>query len=224
MVEVLDRRATADGEVVLRRAGGGFEIIVDGVFAMASHLGGRSEQHQVDVTLDAVQDPGTVLIGGLGLGFAVNRAVAHTRLHHIVVAEVEPAIIDWHRSYLSELTADALRDPRVTVVEGDVAAIIGSAGAALDVVATSFDAIILDVDNGPDWLIRPDNARLYEPPFVAACATALTAGGALSVWGSQPSAGLRSDLGRRFVRVDEHLVAVPRGEPDWICVASRPKP
>ena len=224
MAEVLDRRATADGEVVLRRADGGFEIIVDGVFAMASHHGGRSEQYQVDVTLDAVQAPRTVLIGGLGLGFAVNRAVTHRRLDHIVVAEVEPAIIDWHRSYLSELPAHALRDPRVTMVEGDVAAVVGSAAAAIDAVATSFDAIMLDVDNGPDWLIRPDNARLYEPPFVAGCAKVLTAGGALSVWGSQPSAALVCDLSRRFARVDEHRVAVPRGEPDWICVASRPAP
>lgn len=216
MAEVLDRRPTAAGEIVLRRTGGGFEIIVDGVFAMADHVGGRSEQHQVEVTLAAAADPQTVLIGGLGLGYALNRAVTDPRLRHIVVAEVEPAVIDWHQSYLSELTAAALNDPRVVVIEDDVAAVVEGAQGR-------FDAIVLDVDNGPDWLIRPDNARLYEAPFVAACVSALTSTGALSVWGSQPSEELRRELEHPFSRVDEHGVEVPRGEPDWICVASRPR-
>ena len=216
MAEVLDRRPTAAGEIVLRRTGAGFEIIVDGVFAMANHLGGRSEQHQVEVTLGAVDEPATVLIGGLGLGYALNRAVTDPRLRHIVVAEVEPAVIEWHHSYLSELTAAALGDPRVVVIEGDVAAVVDGAAAR-------FDAIVLDVDNGPDWLIRPDNARLYEAPFVDACATALTPTGALSVWGAQPSARLRHAFDRRFGRVDEYRVEVPRGDSDWFCVASRPR-
>lgn len=213
--EVLDRRRTANGEIVLRRGAAGVELICDGVFAMSSHLGGHSERLQVELTLRAASPARALLIGGLGLGFALARAVADPTLRRIEVVEVEPAIIDWHRSLLAELTAGALDDPRVTVVEDDVADVIRE--------RHSLDAIVLDVDNGPQWLLRPDNARLYRPAFLDSCATALRRRGALSVWAAHHSPELLAMLTPRFARVESVDVEVPRGDPDWIVVASGPR-
>lgn len=215
--EVLDRRVTATGEIVLRRSGEGFELITDGAFAMASHLGGRSERRQVDLTIAAVHRPRHLVVAGLGLGLALAHAVGFPGLRRITVVEIEQAVIDWHRTLLRELTAGALDDPRVQVVNDDIAAVVHRADEPAD-------ALVLDVDNGPSWLLRPDNARLYEPPFLDACADLLQGQGALSVWGQGPSPPLVSALRRRFADVEEVLVPVPRGEPDWICVARGPRP
>jgi spermidine synthase len=214
--QVLARHAAPDGVFVLRRSATVIELVTPGGFAMSSHLGGRSEQLQVELTLAAVPQPRRLLLGGLGLGYALRRAVADRRLERIEVVEIEPVLLRWHHAHLGDLTGAALADPRVTVHIGDVAALILEHERDLD-------AIALDVDNGPEWLLRPANAALYRPPCLAALAEALRDTGAASVWGAARSAGLAASLGTVFAHVDEHAFPVPRGVPDWCCVASLPR-
>ncbi|WP_310468135.1 spermidine synthase [Sphingomonas sp.] len=117
-----------------------------------------------------------LLIGGYGMGFTLRAALAVLPPGaSVVVAELVPEIIAWARGPMAELTAGCLDDPRVTVVEGDVAAVIATARA-------SYDAILLDVDNGPDGLTRAENDGLYSASGLAAAKAALVRGGILAVW------------------------------------------
>ena len=214
---VLDRTLGVTGELVLRRHGAAHELLIDGAFAMSSHIGGTSERTQVDATLAAASgEPQRLLLGGLGLGLSLAHAVGVGSLRSIVVVEVEPKVVDWHRTLLRETTDDALADGRVSVTVGDVADVLADADVE------PFDAIALDVDNGPDWLLRQANARLYEPAFLDRAAARLRPGGAFSVWGSRQAPGLVAALAGRFARVEEIEIPVPRGEPDWLCVAAGP--
>ena len=213
---VLDRRAGLTGELALRRRGDVHELVIDGTFSMSDHLDGASERRQVDLTLAAARSPRRLLLGGLGLGLALDQARRAPELTHIVVAEVEPTIVEWHRSLLRPTRGGPLDDGRVEVRIGDVADVLAATGEP-------FDAIALDVDNGPDWLIRPANARLYEPSFLEVVSDRLTADGAFSIWSDRRVPALATALHERFERVDEHDVAVPRGQPDWLCVAAGPR-
>jgi spermidine synthase len=212
---VLDRRTTATGEVVLRRSASGVEVIVDGAFAMSSHLDGRSERRQIELTLAAASRPRSLLIGGLGLGLALARAVAVPTLDAITVVEVEPVIVGWHRTHLRELTGDALEDPRVTVVVGDVLDELARTGPSLD-------AIALDVDNGPSWLLRPGNVALYRSSSIRQAARRLAPTGAMSVWAPGPVPALAAALTDSFARVEVTELPVPRGPADRVVVATRP--
>jgi spermidine synthase len=214
--QVLARHEGADGVVVLRRAANAIELVTPGGFAMSSHLGGRSEQLQVELTLAAVPEPRRLLLGGLGLGFGLRRAVEDRGLDSIEVVEIEPVLLQWHHAHLGHLTGAALADPRVTVRIGDVAEVLPQHERDLD-------AIALDVDNGPEWLLRPANAVLYLPPSLSAMAAALCDDGAASVWGSVRSPRLVASLATVFTHIDEHAVPVPRGAPDWCCVARSPR-
>ena len=213
---VLDRRAGVSGELVLRRRGDVHELVIDGAFAMSDHLDGASERRQVDLTLAAAHRPRRLLLGGLGLGLALDQARRTAALAHIVVAEVEPTVVAWHRTLLRPTGGGPLDDGRVEVRVGDVADVLAAADEP-------FDAIALDVDNGPDWLIRPANARLYQPSFLEVVRDRLTAGGAFSIWSDRRVPALVAALHDRFERVDEQQVPVPRGQPDWLCVASGPR-
>lgn len=213
---MLDRADGVAGELVLRRRGRVHELLIDGIFAMSDHLDGASERRQVDLTLAAAGSGDRLLLGGLGLGLALHQAVATTAATRITVVELEPTIVAWHRTHLRGLTEDALTDPRVELRVGDVADVLGATEAR-------FDAIVLDVDNGPDWLIRPDNARLYQPAFLDLVATRLAADGAISVWGAGHDPSLTTGLRARFQRVEEHRIEVPRGEPDHLWIAAGPR-
>lgn len=156
----LDRREGPYGEVVLRRRGDDFEIIANGCFLMDTS-DGRSERLLIDAALAALpagrREP-AVLIGGLGVGFSLVRAAAEPRWGRIVVAEREQAIVDWHRGGpLAGLSAAALADPRTAVLTTDLVAYLGST-------TDRYDALCLDIDNGPDWTVTEDNGNLYSPP------------------------------------------------------------
>lgn len=117
-----------------------------------------------------------VLIGGLGMGFTLRAALALLPADaRVTVAELVPAVVAWARGPMADLHGGSLADPRVTIVEGDVGAVI-AAGTG------GFDAILLDVDNGPDGLTRADNDRLYGAAGLAAARAALRPGGVLAVW------------------------------------------
>ncbi len=129
-----------------------------------------------------------VLIGGLGMGFSVAPAVERlARDATIDVAELVPAVVEWNREVLAELAGRVLADPRVHVHVGDVGALIRTAHAR-------WDAILLDVDNGPDALAHAGNAALYGSKGLHAAHRALRPGGVLAVWSYSDAGGFAKQL------------------------------
>ncbi|WP_240676777.1 spermidine synthase [Streptomyces sp. B27] len=214
----LDRREGPYGEVVLRERGEHFEIIANGCFLMDTS-DGRSERLLIDAALAALPAGRTgpsVLIGGLGVGFSLVRAAEEERWRRIAVVEREQAIVDWHRrGPLDRISGAALADPRTEVLHTDL----------LDHLRTTterYDALCLDIDNGPDWTVTEENGSLYSPTGLARCLDRLTPGGVLAVWSAQPSAEFEQALRNAgFTRVRNEEVAVARGVPDVVHLASK---
>ncbi|MEU8627058.1 spermidine synthase [Streptomyces sp. NPDC048669] len=214
----LDRREGPYGEVVLRRRGDDFEIIANGCFLMDTS-DGRSERLLIDAALAALpagRPAPAVLIGGLGVGFSLARAAAEPRWGRIAVVERERAIVDWHLGGpLAGISAVALADPRTAVLTTDLV-------AHLRTTTERYDALCLDIDNGPDWTVTEDNVNLYSPAGLADCHQRLTPGGVLAVWSAQPSEKFEEALrnaGFHGVRTEE--VGVARGVPDVVHLAIR---
>ncbi|MEU9156191.1 spermidine synthase [Streptomyces sp. NPDC048417] len=215
---VLDRREGPYGEVVLRRHGGLLQIIANGCFLMDTS-DGRSERLLVDAARDALDGRAgpVVLIGGLGVGFSLAHAARDPRWGRITVVEREPAVVDWHRDGpLSSLSARAFADPRTMIVENDLVTYVNET-------SDTFDALCLDIDNGPGWTVDEDNQSLYSPAGLASCARVLRPGGVLAVWSAQPSSEFEESLwnaGFKQVRTEE--IPVARGVPDVVHLAVRP--
>ncbi|GHF51276.1 spermidine synthase [Streptomyces mashuensis] len=217
---VLDRREGPYGEVVLRRRGphgdsshAVYEIIANGCFLMDT-ADGRSERLLVDAALAALpadRPAPALLIGGLGVGFSLARAAAEPRWGRITVVEREPAVVDWHRSGpLGTVSAAALADPRTEIVLADLVAHLRAPGPR-------YDALCLDIDNGPDWTVTEDNGGLYTPAGLAACRERLTPGGVLAVWSAQPSPAFEQSLRNAgFAGVTTEEISVARGVPDVV--------
>ncbi len=210
-------RIPGGGELRLKRRGGEFSIMLGGTELMNSRL---SFSEEALATLSCAKLSGrkrpAVLIGGLGMGFTLRAALSALGPDAgIMVAELVPAIVAWARGPMAELFAGSLDDARVTLVEGDVGASIRTG---------RFDAILLDVDNGPDGLSRRENDALYDAPGLAAAFAALTAGGVLSVWSSAPDADFSRRLRRAGFAVEEAHVRAngKRGARHVIWLASRP--
>ncbi|NJP70377.1 spermidine synthase [Streptomyces sp. C1-2] len=221
----LDHRTGPHGEITLRRHGAHLQIIANGCFLMDTS-DGRSERRLVDAALEALEAPAApggsrpspaVLIGGLGVGFSLAHAAADPRWGPITVVEREAAVIDWHRAGpLSPLTADALADPRTRILAADLVAYVNET-------SDTYDALCLDIDNGPAWTVTEDNETLYSPFGLAACARVLRPGGVLAVWSAQPSPefeGTLRNAGFQQVRTEE--IPVARGVPDVVHLAVRP--
>ncbi|MEU4997117.1 spermidine synthase [Streptomyces sp. NPDC021622] len=217
---VIDRREGPYGEVVLRRHGELLQIIANGCFLMDTS-DGRSERLLIDAALDALDDrpEPSVLIGGLGVGFSLAHAAADRRWGHIAVVEREQAIIDWHHEGpLSAFSGAALADPRTRILHTDLVAYVSNSPDGAD----TYDALCLDIDNGPDWTVTEDNNSLYSPAGLAACQARLKPGGVLAVWSAQPSSAFDFALrnaGFQSVRTEE--IAVARGVPDVVHLGVR---
>ncbi|MFI9647365.1 spermidine synthase [Streptomyces sp. NPDC052040] len=216
--EVLDRREGPHGEVVLRRHGELLQIIANGCFLMDTS-DGRSERLLVDAAyaaLDERPEP-SVLIGGLGVGFSLAHAAADGRWGAVTVVERERAVIDWHlHGPLGALSAAALADPRTRVVEADLTTHLRETSA-------TYDALCLDIDNGPGWTVTEDNESLYSAAGLASCARVLRPGGVLAVWSARPSPDFEGTLWNAgFQRVHTEEVPVARGVPDVVHLALRP--
>ncbi|MFI9614591.1 spermidine synthase [Streptomyces sp. NPDC052023] len=217
--EVLDRRDGPYGEVVLRRHGALLQIIANGCFLMDTS-DGRSERLLVDAARDALGDrPGPhVLIGGLGVGFSLAHAAGNPHWGRITVVERERAVIDWHHEGpFSTISGKALADPRTRIVEADLIDYVNET-------CDTFDALCLDIDNGPDWTVTEANSGLYSKAGLAGCARVLRPGGVLAVWSAKPSPefeGTLRNAGFRHVRTEE--IPVARGVPDVVHLGVRPE-
>lgn len=188
------------GTMELYRGGEELAIRVDGRELMSSRMHG-SEDALADLAFDRLGPrPGLrVLIGGLGMGFtlaaALRRAAADTE---VVVAELVPTIVAWNRGPLGPLADHPLRDPRASVFEGDVRAPIAARPGA-------WDAILLDVDNGPHGLTHEDNDWLYGWHGLKAAYAALRPGGVLGVWSAAPD----DRFTRRLIRAGFDAAPIP---------------
>lgn len=138
-----------------------------------------------------------VLIGGLGMGFTLGAALANLGDNAaVVVAELVPAVVQWNRTHLAELAEHPLDDPRVTVRESDVRLVIKAD-------KDTYDAILLDVDNGPDGLTHKGNDRLYTHGGLAAAKAALKPGGILGVWSAEPDQSFSKRLRGSGFKMEE---------------------
>lgn len=164
-----------------------------------------SEEQLAVLTLEQLGRPAPrLLIGGYGMGFTLRAALAAMGPDGLVtVAEIVPEIIEWARGPLAELTGDTLDDPRLTIEQWDVAAIIDD---ALDGTSPAYDAILLDVDNGPDGIVRTGNERLYTRTGLARARDALTPDGLLAVWSAAPDPKFTRRLKDAGFEVEERVV------------------
>lgn len=207
------------GALRLMRRGGEFSIKLDGNELMNSRLSG-SEQALATLSCDLIAGRAQprVLIGGLGMGFTLRAALAALpSAAHIDVAELVPAVVAWARGPMSEIFRGSLDDKRVHVHQTDVGALIAGA-------ASAFDAILLDVDNGPDGLSRPGNDTLYDVGGLSAASRALRPGGVLAVWSSAPDNGFTRRLRQAGFGVEEKPVRAHAkgGARHMIWLATRP--
>jgi spermidine synthase len=179
----------ADIELHLMRRGAEFSMKLGQNELMNSRLSGSEEALATLACkkIEAVNRP-HLLIGGLGMGFTLRAALAVLgREARITVAELVPAVIAWAYGPMADLFGDSLADPRATIREADVVDVIKSSLAA-------FDAILLDVDNGPEALIRKANDALYDARGLQAIQRALRPGGILAVWSSGPNSSFSKRL------------------------------
>ncbi|MFC7546633.1 spermidine synthase [Plantactinospora sp. GCM10030261] len=209
----VERVVTERGELVLRRHGDHHEIISNGVFLMDTRAG-ESERLLVRAALGAVPPGARLLIGGLGVGFSLAEAVRSATPAEIVVVEIEPTLVTWHRTHLASVSGNALADPRVRVVTADLV-------RWLRTTDETFEAICLDTDNGPDWTVFAGNAALYDETGATLLRDRLTDGGVLTVWSAATAPDYVERLRAAIGPVTTYRVEVARGEPDVVYLARR---
>lgn len=179
-----------------------FMIVLQRNELMSTRLRG-SEEALATMAIDRLgtSKPLRLLIGGYGMGFTLRAALANLGPKaQVTVAELVPEIIEWARGPMAEIAAGCLDDPRVLLRQGDV-------GNLIDLADGEFDAILLDVDNGPDGLVREDNNRLYSKAGLRAAKRALAPGGILAIWSAGPDPRFRGHLERTGFAVDEVKVS-----------------
>jgi spermidine synthase len=182
----------------LMQRGTEFSIMLGQNELMNSRLSG-SEERLATIACAHIKEVANphLLIGGLGMGFTLRAALAElTAEARIVVAELMPAVVAWARGPLAHLFRESLADPRVTIREADVGDLIRSH-------RSTFDAILLDVDNGPDGLVRETNGALYDMGGLRASYTALRPRGILAVWSSGPDRNFAQRLQKTGFTVEE---------------------
>ena len=200
--ELIDTTQIEEGVLLELYSHGRDFMIVLGRNELMSTRMRFSEEQLAELTLEKLDKANPrILIGGYGMGFTYRAALARAgEAAQIVVAEISETIVDWARGPMAELTGDSLADPRLDLKICDVAALIDDAN---DGTCAKFDAILLDVDNGPDGLVRDANNRLYSRTGLAKARDALKAGGILAVWSAAPDPAFRKRLKDAGLEVEE---------------------
>ncbi|MGR6967219.1 hypothetical protein ACU610_22445 [Geodermatophilus sp. URMC 61] len=207
MIETLGRAEGPRGEVALRRrtaddGGTHLELVVDGVFAM-DDVDTSTERALATEALRRL--PGRdlrVLVGGLGLGWTAATALAEPRVTAVEVAELHAPLVRWAEEGRLPAVAAVPGDPRLRLRTGDV----------VDVLAEHegwWDAVLLDVDNGPGFLVHESNEALYRPAGLARAVAALRPSGVLAIWSSSPAPRLRKELTRLPTTADAEELLLP---------------
>jgi spermidine synthase len=200
--ELISTAQVPDGEELrLYRHGTDFMIVLDRNELMSTRQRG-SEEALATMTCARIARTSRphVLVGGYGMGFTLRAALAALPADAMVtVAEVLPDIIEWARGPMAEVAAGCLDDPRVQLIVGDVVKVIERS-------PDTFDAILLDVDNGPDGLVRPDNNRLYSRRGLSIAGEALRPGGVLAIWSAAKDERFVRRLHEAGFAVDEVYV------------------
>lgn len=194
------RAETDRGEVVLRRrveerAADALELRVNGVFVMDTKET-STEVELAAAALELVEHPRRVVVGGLGLGFTAQRVLADPRVEDVRVVEIEPALIGWMRDGTIPHGPALLADNRLRIVDADIVQAVTEA-------MSTYDLVLLDVDNGPGYLVHETNAAVYEHDFLAATRAIIDPGGALAIWSANPAPDLAAAMTEVFGAVDE---------------------
>jgi spermidine synthase len=191
-------------EFVLARQDQDWVVRVDGRTLMSSRMH-DSEEALAEEALERADEPRSILVGGLGLGFTLRAVLDRVGPSaQVIVAELVPELVNWNRTHLAELNDHALDDPRCSVVLGDVFETIKRP-------PMKFDVILLDVDNGPIALSHAQNQRLYGEHGVRLCHAALRPHGVLAVWSAGPSARFERRLAGAGFDHEVKRVAARRG-------------
>ncbi len=188
-------------EITLHKRGNEFSIRVNGNELMNSRVHGSEEAlaELACARLEEIAEP-RILIGGLGMGYTLAAALSSLNdASRVIVAELIPAVVTWNRGPLASFAGNPLADERVMVREVDVALVIKAEKRA-------FNAILLDVDNGPDGLTQSDNDWLYSDEGLQAASQALRVGGVLAVWSASRDDTFLKRLHKAGFRVDEKMV------------------
>ena len=220
------RAESPRGEVVLRErrdpeAGANapvvLELRVNGVFVMDT-LETGSEKGLATAALKHVDNPRTVVVAGLGLGFTMHEVLADKRVERVVVVELEDALVQWMRDGTVPHGPTYLADDRVSVMTADIRVAMAEATPA------AYDLVLLDVDNGPGFLVHDANVEVYQRAFLEQVRRCLRPGGAVVVWSAAETPTLQAELREVF----GNAVAVPydvrlqsRDEQYWIYLARR---
>jgi spermidine synthase len=218
------RAESPRGEIVLRErrdpdAGANapavLELRVNGVFVMDT-LETGSERGLATAALKHVENPRNVVVAGLGLGFTMHEVLADTRVERVVVVELEDALVQWMRDGTVPHGPTYLADDRVSVMATDIRVAMAEATPA------AYDLVLLDVDNGPGFLVHDANEAVYQRDFLAQVRRCLRPGGAVVVWSAAESPTLQAELREVF----GNAVAVPydvrlqsRDEQYWVYLA-----
>jgi spermidine synthase len=207
---VLARHLTSSGEIQLQQrplpdGSPAFEIISDGVFLMASYnqVSARAlARYALETVKTRPSSERRVLVGGLGMGFTLQETFTRD-VALVDVVEISPTIIEWNRTHFAPLNGDALADPRVRLIQDDLYTILCASSPA------AYDAILLDVDNGPSWLAHENNVRLYTREALEQWSAMLVPGGVFSVWSAQPEPAFLERMQTIFSHAEEISIVVP---------------
>lgn len=194
------RAASERGELVLRRrsspgAPDVIELRANGVFVMDT-LETSSEIELAATALELVADPRDVAIGGLGLGYTLQRVLADTRVEKVTVVEIEEALVGWMRDGTVPHGPALLADRRVRLVNADISMAIAEA-------RSTYDLLLLDVDNGPGYLVHDANESIYRPDFLQRCRKVLNPDGVLAIWSADRTPDLQESLREVFGASEE---------------------
>ncbi len=223
---VIDREPTPLGLLELRHylaptGEEGYEITLDGAFLMATH-GSHAERAMAGLAYDRLgerRDGLAALVGGLGAGHTLRAVLDCDGVDRVVVCEIGARVVAWNRRWFAGANARAVDDPRVEVEIADVADVLRAAPGA-------FDLVLLDVDNGPGWLVSPANARLYDAAGLATVRAALRRGGVAAIWSPAPNPTFEAaaDMaGVELERVDTTAIGRLENEPGSTVYLLRPE-